>query len=615
MFKKFSIYFIIAILLFTVKIQPAFALIYTVTASITGGHGTVTPVTQKIKPNTRATITIKPDVGYHIDTITDNGQKAKVVSPYVIPYVNENHDIIFTFAINTYTISASASGGHGKVEPKTQTVTHGDKASLTITPDEGYKITGIIDNGNLVGIANPFNLTNIIASHNIVVAFTTFTVTASVTNGHGKVEPLLQTIPSGAKATLTIKPDIGYQIDKIWDNDKEVKVTNPYIIPGVTANRKIAVSFTTAVLTIKASVADKHGEITPELSKVLYRGEVKLRITANDGYHITGLTDNGIPMPITSILTLTNVTTDHTIVVSFIEFEITTRMIEDHGAIIPNRQSIFSGGTATITIKSDPGYKINYILDNKAWKSPTTPTSYVITNVTEDHFVEVSYIAITFTVKAIVAGGNGTASPAIQTVRYGSSAMLIFKADPGYRITGIMDNGKPKVASSPYKIESVTEDRTVIVTFLAFAVFANVIGGHGSLAPATQYIYAGNKASIVIIPEAGYHIDKIVDNEKIMPIKSPYQILNVLENHAVDISFAINTYTVTATVSGGHGTVTPATQTLNYGSKGTLLITPEKGYIIESITDNGISVPIWNPYSVYYITANHTVVVKFKPIK
>lgn len=612
MLKKVTIYFVLILLFFfSIKIENSYAVIYTVTATVSGGHGTVSPLSQKIKPNTRATITIKPDTGYHLETILDNGVKMKVTSPYAIPIVTEDHQVEFTFAINTYSINASVSGGHGKVSPSSQTVNHAEKATITITPDEGYKITGIMDNGNSISISNPLVLANVSATHNIVVAFTTFTVTASTTGSHGTVTPLLQTVQSGGKATIKITPDIGYQIDKIYDNDKEVKVANPYIITGVTSNRKIVVSFTTAVLTIKASVAGGHGSVSPEVSQVLYMGTVRLNITPDDGYHITGITDNGITIPSKEIIYLRDVTVDHTIQVSFIEFSISARMIDDHGSITPLKQTIFYGGTATLNIKSDVGFKPSYLVDNGSRKSPTTPTTYVIKNVTSDHFVELAYIGITFTVKTIVAGGFGTASPTIQTIKYGSQTILTFAPDPGYHITGIMDNGKPKIASSPYVIKSVTEDHTVIVTFLAYAVFASVTGGHGIVSPDTQYIYANNKASIVIVPDPGYHIEKIVDNNKSMPIKTPYVIENVLENHAVVVTFALNTYTIAASVKDGHGTVTPLTQTIDYCDKATITITPEKGYKIESILDNGISVPIWNPYSIYYVTANHTIVVKF----
>jgi len=71
-------------------------------------------------------------------------------------------------------------------------------------------------------------------------------------------------------------------------------------------------------------------------------------------------------------------------------------------------------------------------------------------------------------------------------------------------------------------------------------------------------------------------------------------------------SFAVN-----ASVSGGHGAVTPTTQTVNYGSSATINISPDIGYHIASITDNGNPAAIANPYVISNVTAIHTVMVTF----
>ena len=57
--------------------------------------------------------------------------------------------------------------------------------------------------------------------------------------------------------------------------------------------------------------------------------------------------------------------------------------------------------------------------------------------------------------------------------------------------------------------------------------------------------------------------------------------------------------------------MTEATQTVNYGASATIHITPEAGYKIASITDNGASKTIANPYVISNVTAAHNVVVTF----
>ena len=56
-------------------------------------------------------------------------------------------------------------------------------------------------------------------------------------------------------------------------------------------------------------------------------------------------------------------------------------------------------------------------------------------------------------------------------------------------------------------------------------------------------------------------------------------------------------YKVDASVSGGHGTVTEATQNVDSGDAATIHINPDAGYHIGGITDNGEAAIIASPTS------------------
>jgi len=80
---------------------------FTVTASVSGGHGSANPPAQTITLGGTATIVITPDPGYHIDSISDNGVSQTVANPYVISTISQNHDIVVTF----YRAIASITNG------------------------------------------------------------------------------------------------------------------------------------------------------------------------------------------------------------------------------------------------------------------------------------------------------------------------------------------------------------------------------------------------------------------------------------------------------------------------------------------------------------------------
>ncbi|NPV59943.1 MAG: hypothetical protein HPY75_09795 [Actinobacteria bacterium] len=70
-------------------------------------------------------------------------------------------------------VNARVEGGHGMVEPESQVVGIGEDATITITPDEGYRTGSVIDNGVPVNPVPEFSYTiaNVTMHHEVVVTF------------------------------------------------------------------------------------------------------------------------------------------------------------------------------------------------------------------------------------------------------------------------------------------------------------------------------------------------------------------------------------------------------------------------------------------------------------
>ncbi len=209
--------------------------VVTVNASVSGGRGSANPVSQTVNSGTSATITFTPRKGYHIASITDNDNAVSIINPYVISEVTTNHTVVVTFAIDTFTITASAGSG-GSISPSgAVTVNSGANQAFTITPNTGYHIVDVLVDGSPVGAVTSYPFTNVIADHTISASFAiaTFTINAAVSGGHGLANPAAQMVNSGASAVITITPDTGYHIAGITDNGKAVSITNPYVISEV----------------------------------------------------------------------------------------------------------------------------------------------------------------------------------------------------------------------------------------------------------------------------------------------------------------------------------------------------------------------------------------------
>ncbi len=162
---------------------------------------------------------------------------------------------------------------------------------------------------------------------------------------------------------------------------------------------------------------------------------------------------------------------------------------------------------------------------------------------------------------------------------------------------------------------------------LGYKITALVDGANGSVSPSTQNVIEGGTATITIHPNADYEIESVMDGTDNVtslvyytPVGNPvgtYEIKNVDKAHKVVVTFKkkVVKYDVIITVKGGHGSVSPANQYVVEGKNSKpIIITPDKGYEIESITDNGVPQAITNSYVIRNVKRRHLVEVTFKEI-
>jgi len=114
----------------------------------------------------------------------DNGTTRTQVGSYV-----DYDDIVISTTGRIgplFSVTASVSGSGGSVSPQSQTaIAFGGTASIIIVPNSGYSVAGITDNGAAASVANPYVITNIIASHTVVVTFSPPATTGSGGGGGG----------------------------------------------------------------------------------------------------------------------------------------------------------------------------------------------------------------------------------------------------------------------------------------------------------------------------------------------------------------------------------------------------------------------------------------------
>jgi hypothetical protein len=159
-------------------IEVAFELIplnqFQITATA-GPNGSITPngIVNVISGNDQA-FTITPSLGYHIDSVLVDeiyNVTASSTGSYTFTNVTANHSIRSAFAINTYTITATA-GANGSISPSgITTYNYSSNASFTATPANGYQIDSMFIDGVFTTPIATYLFQNITANHTIHYTF------------------------------------------------------------------------------------------------------------------------------------------------------------------------------------------------------------------------------------------------------------------------------------------------------------------------------------------------------------------------------------------------------------------------------------------------------------
>src|SRR6185369_15362888 len=107
----------------------------------------------------------------HVADVVVDGSSVGAVTSYTFSNVTVAHTIAASFAINVYTITASA-GANGAISPSgAVSVAHGANQTFTMTPATGYHVTDVVVDGGSVGAVASYTFTNVTTAHTIAASF------------------------------------------------------------------------------------------------------------------------------------------------------------------------------------------------------------------------------------------------------------------------------------------------------------------------------------------------------------------------------------------------------------------------------------------------------------
>jgi hypothetical protein len=439
-----------------------------------------------------------------------------------------------------------------------------------------------------------------------------YVITASA-DPNGAISPSGSVyLNNGADQVFTITPYAGYHVVDVLVDGISVGPIASYKFTAVTANHTITASFAIDTFTITVIQGD-NGVITPGTSVVNYGDTPSFTITPSTGYHVLQVLIDGSPVTLDgqNKYMFPAVDASHVIAATFtIDTNIITASAGANGAINPNGNVIVGyGADQSFTITAAVYYHISDVVIDGISVGPVA--SYTFTNVISNHSIQAIFEIDDLTILA-VAGPNGTINPSGTVyVGYDGSQTFTFTPAPGYHIADVRVDGNTVGAQNSYTFSHVTKGHTIDVTFTLSQYTITASAGSGGFVNPSGGIAVNQGASqaFTITAGAGYNVAEVsVDGISVGAVGS-YTFTDVVADHIIYASFAINQYTIT--VTSPYGSPTPSAL-VNEGADFTASVTSTEGDAEHRWVCMGYSVdggPV-NPgtnHTFVNLQANHTV--------
>ena len=419
--------------------------------------------------------------------------------------------------------------------------------------------------------------------------------------------------------TFTATPATGFAVAS-WTLNGQVVQTGGtvFTVSNVKANASVGVTFSILTFTITPT-AGANGTISPSVSETVnYGSSISLTATPSFGCQVVAWTVNGKTAQTGgSSFVVQNVTANCSVQVTFsmIQFAITASAGAG-GTMTPSgTQMVNYAGNMTFQATPIHGYLVSewYLDGSPAWAGGS---SCLLSNVTANHSVKVTFVKQTFTVSTS-AGSHGTINPAgPMTVNYGCSVAFYANPSSGYVVDKwTVDGTSVQNGGGTFVLPKVTANHTVAATFkiLMYTVTPSA-GANGTVSPSTaQTVNYGTSLTFKAVPATGYKVAIWTLNGKLAQTGGiAFTIPSVMASYSVQVTFSTVTVTVRES-SGANGGITPNTpQTVNYGSSMIFTATPNRGYTTVPGPVDGIAVQTGGTtFTLANITANHSVQVSF----
>lgn len=367
--------------------------------------------------------------------------------------------------------------------------------------------------------------------------------TGTVTIGaveHGSVTADKMTAEVGADVTFTVTPDENYSVKsfKVNNDEKQLNDSNQVVVKMVEGGLTVSAEFEINSAAVTITQAD-HGSISADKSTAKIGEKVTFTVAPEANYVVSSFKVNGADVALdgNNQAVVVMVASGLNVTASF-ELGSGTVTIGtfEHGAVTADKMTAKIGEDVTFKITSETGYDVS--------------------------FFKVNGSAVDYVTKEDSTTGKTYGEAKVKMVSGGLTVTAEFKLG----------------------VYSIEWDPTT----------------HGTIAVEsgkTQATY-GEEVKFVFTPETGYEIKYLTINEEQVQWASDNTYTTTMGEYGlfVTVQFGLENETITVN-AGEHGTIehknkADDTQDYLYGDTSVVTVTPNEGFMIETITVDGKAIEV-----------------------
>lgn len=367
----------------------------------------------------------------------------------------------------------------------------------------------------------------------------------------------------------------------------------------------------TGIVTIGAV---EHGSVTADKMTAEVGADVTFTVTPDENYSVKSFKVNNDEKQLNDSNQVVVKMVEGGLTVSA-EFEINSAAVTitqaDHGSISADKSTAKIGENVTFTVAPEANYVVSSFKVNDADVALDGNNQAVVVMVAGGLNVTASFELGSGTV-TIGTMEHGSVTADKMTAKIGEDVTFKITSDTGYDVSFFKVNGsdvdyetkEDSTTGKTYgeaKVKMVSGGLTVTAEFkLGVYSIDWDAPSHGTIAVEggkTQATY-GEAVKFIFTPETGYEIKSLAINEEQVQWASDNTYTTTMGEYGlfVNVQFGLENETITVN-AGEHGTIehknkADDSQNYKYGDTAVVTVTPNEGFMIETITVDGKAIEV-----------------------